>query len=351
MSRNIICTIGTSVKTNWIRLKKQDQNSSVDPSEVDAWLESVDPTIASAEINTLNRLGVDENDILIFLHSDTQDGRFCSDRLEHYYRNKVRKIESEELGKLGYGAELFTQGLKSLVQVTVKKVNEAHSSNRIPVFCATGGFKAETAYLSLMGALLEIEVYYIHELHQKLVNLPRLPLTWDAAFVEGHRDFFQWIDSEPRRTEEVETWLKSRPQLRTLVEESEDGFTYLSGAGDLLYRVAKEKLSMGPRAIWPASDPKSPEQKFEVSRIEHHRPAGWESIVNKLCRIDCVSLIRFDTQAYGPTRVKIIDENNGVLGFVYGQNKGEQLPLRIETTARNPEQTNLIYNHLLLHFK
>jgi hypothetical protein len=206
------------------------------------------------------------------------------------------------------------------------------------VFCATGGFKAEIAFLNLMGALLGIEVVYIHELHRELVRLPRLPLTWEARFVERHKDFFSWIDEEPRKSTEVESWLKGRPELRPLVEDAGDGYTYLSAAGDLLYKTANEWLSMGPRADWPAADPRSPAEKNHVSTVEHHRPPGWERFVERRCHIDCVTLVRYDKTARSGPRVQIIDEKAGVLGVRWGD-PGLELPLRVETTARGKAQT------------
>ncbi|SHF33437.1 hypothetical protein SAMN02745206_01781 [Desulfacinum infernum DSM 9756] len=94
-----------------------------------------------------------------------------------------------------------------------------------------------------MGALLGIEVVYLHELHRELVRLPRLPLTWDDGFVVQNKGFFQWIDEEHRKSVDVESWLKGRPELRSPVEDGEDGCTYLSPNlsdfffGCLLHRV------------------------------------------------------------------------------------------------------------------
>ncbi len=101
------------------------------------------------------------------------------------------------MSKLGYGAAAFTSGLKALVDVTLRLVRTARERGREPLLCATGGFKAEIAFLNLLGALLSVEVVYIHELHKELVRLPRLPLTWDANFVLRHEQFFRWIDEAP----------------------------------------------------------------------------------------------------------------------------------------------------------
>lgn len=261
--RHILSTVGTSLLTNrddrpWAGWYPRGDSPLPDPAQVDTWLSKADAAIAGAETNTLARLELSKADVLTLLHSDTPEGRFCTERLQTLYRGTVREVTLEKIGKLGYGADHFTAGLKALVDVTIRKVHEARAHGMTPLFCATGGFKAEIAFLNLMGALLGIEVVYIHELHRELVRLPRLPLAWDADFVARHEAFFRWIDEEPRKSAEVESWLKGRPELRPLVEDGDDGCTYLSAAGDLLYRVAKEQRSLGPRAVWPRADPRPP---------------------------------------------------------------------------------------------
>ena len=349
MSRQILCTVGTSLLTNrdgrpWGGWNPRGGAPLPAANEVDQWLRTADIAAASAETNTLSKLDIAETDTLVLFHSDTPEGRFCAERLQDFYESRLRETSLERIGKLGYGAAHFTSGLKALVDAAIRKVHRAREQGMLTVFCATGGFKAEIAFLNLMGALLEIEVVYIHELHRELVRLPRLPLTWDAEFVARHKDFFRWIDAEPRNSAEVESWLRSRPELRPLVEDGGDGNTYLSAAGNLLYKVAEERLSLGPRAVWPSPDPKPPQEKNRVSKVEHHRPTGWERFVERLCAIDCVASVRYDPQALG-ARVQVIDGAMGIIGVCFGD-PGKGLPLRVETTARDEAQTELVAGYL-----
>ena len=350
MPRQILCTVGTSLLTNqdgrpWAGWNPRNATPLPDAEVIDTWLQTADTTAASAETNTLSRLDLADTDLLVLLQSDTPEGRFCAERLKTFFDSRVHEVELEQIGRLGYGADRFTAGLKALVDIAIRRVHRAQERNVQTVFCATGGFKAEIAFLNLMGALLGIEVVYIHDLHRELVRLPRLPLTWNAEFVAQHRDFFQWIDEEPRKSAEVESWLKGRPELRPLVEDGEDGCTYLSAAGDLLYKVANERLAMGPRALWPRTDPRPPQEKNRVSQVEHHRPPGWERFVDRLCEIDCVTLVCYGAEAFSGPRVKIINAEKGILGVRYG-NPGQEMPLRVETTARGQAQTELVAGYL-----
>jgi putative CRISPR-associated protein (TIGR02619 family) len=349
MSRLLICTVGTSLLTNrdqrpWAGWQRQQPLPDADA--VDRWLSDADAVQASAETNTLHAVGLQESDRVLLLHSDTSEGRFCSQRLEVYLRPRCHAADSRPLTALGYHSPSFAQrGLKSLVCEAITAVAQAHRDGLQPVFCATGGFKAETAFLNLLGALLYVEVCYIHEHFREVVRLPRLPLTWDAEFVERHRDFFEWIDAEPRASVEVEGWLRGRPELRPLVEDGSDGNTYLNAAGDLLFRAARERLAHGPRAVWPEAVPRTPEEKNGLSGVEHHRPRGWERFVARLCAIDCVSRVSYDAAASSGPEVRILDASTGTLAVRCGR-PDTILPLRVETSAHGEAQTELVAEYL-----
>jgi putative CRISPR-associated protein (TIGR02619 family) len=348
MNRHILCTVGTSLLTNpdrpWAGWTCGQPLPS--PDQVLQWARSADPERASAEINSLHALELDDSDRLDLLHSATPEGRLCAEVLRKLYQPpRLRDARIHEIRALGYGAEVFTRGLKGLVDLAIRLIREAGREGREPILCATGGFKAEIALLNLLGALLGVEVVYIHEHHRSLVRLPRLPLRWDDDVVTQHEDFFRWIDAEPRRSTEVETWLKGSPHLRTLVEDDGEGYTFLSAAGDLLYKAAKQSRATEPRATWPEPDPRPPDEKNHLAAVEHHRPPGWERFVDRLCRIDCVSSVRYDRAARGGPRIGVLDPGSGAIALRFGP-AGNELPLRVETTARGQAQCELVAQYL-----
>ena len=350
MSRLLIVTVGTSLLTNrddrpWAGWNGRSGDPLPDAAAVETWLARTDPVQASAETNTLQAIGVQDSDRLLFLHSDTPEGRFCSERLQRFYADvmKCRDVAGRSLTALGYAHASFSQkGLKVLVQEAIKAVNQAREQALDPVFCATGGFKAEIAFLNLLGALLEVEVYYIHEQFREIVRLPRLPLKWNTEWVLSRQDFFEWIDEEPRSSATVENRLKADPELRPLIEDAGDGCSYLNAAGDLLFRVAKE---LGPRATWPPAVGMPPDEKNGLSNVNHHRPKGWQEFVDRLCRIDCVSRVSYDASAYGGEKVKILNRTQGDIAVRCGPTDNE-LPLRVETSARGDAQTELVKKYI-----
>jgi putative CRISPR-associated protein (TIGR02619 family) len=348
MPRLIICTVGTSLLSNrddrpWAGWTALGGQPLPDASGVLDWLRGADVSRASAETNTLRALGLSSDDELALLHSETPEGRFCAESLRGYYAEgrRCREVAIEEIGMLGYGAKQFSAGLKSLVSITIGKIVSANRRGFQPVLCATGGFKAEIAFLNLLGALLGVEVVYMHELHRQLVTLPRLPLTWDAGFVDQHERFFDWIDEEPRRSDEVNPWLAAAPGLRVLVEEH-DGHTFLSAAGDLLFRATRERT----RDETPPETDRLPADKNRLSELAHHRPSGWQAFVDRLCEDKSVTLVRCDTAAFSHDPVKVVDGARGILRVRFGPSDGA-LPLRVETTARNHRQSEVIRDRLL----
>lgn len=351
MSRQVICTVGTSLLTNedhrpWAGWRPRSQASLPELKEITHWLGSADLGRASAETNTLRALEISDADAITFIYSATREGRLCAEALASFYRKHCREVSLEGVHHLGYGATAFTIGLKALIDTTLRSVRRGCERGRSPLLCATGGFKAEIAFLNLLGALLGIEVVYLHELHSELVRLPRLPLMWDTDFVSRHEDFFTWIDEgEPRPSVEVESWLQAHPELRALVEDDGQGHTFLTAAGSLLFKAARDRRAPGPPPTWPAADPRLPEAKNMVSVTEHHRPKGWDRFVDRLCAISWVSCVRYDPAMHGGPRVRVLDGDRGVVGLRLGD-AGDELPLRIETTARGEAQSNLVADHL-----
>ncbi len=347
MARLWITTIGTSLLTNrddrpwtWNGLHTKH---FPDSSQVHQWMAQADAAKISAETNTWRAAGLDRADHVCLLHSDTPEGRYCANRLVHYLRHTVRCQEAtcESLTGLGYDATSAGQrGLKDLIHKAVGQVKEAWTRSQPlePAFCATGGFKSETAFLTLLGALLAIEVYYIHERYREIVCLPRLPLRWDTEWVLKRQQFFEWITEELRSDREVENRLKFDPELQPLVD-SEDGYTMLNAAGDLLAEAAQ--ISSGGPLPAISSTPDS--AKNGLSKVPHHRPAGWDHYVEQLKQIYCVNRVAYDGRVSGSSgiKVKVLDSAAGTIRINY---KG--LGLKVDTTAQGVDQTRFIADYI-----
>lgn len=337
MGRVLLTTIGTSLLTNrdtrpWAPWQRGQPLPAA--ATVTSWLETADPVAISAESHTLTRLNVGAIDTLVLLPSDTPEGRFCAEQLAAYYMPLVREVKQETLKALGY-AGFAEQGLRSLIDTVFKLYRNYRDRSEI-VFVATGGFKAEIAYLNLIGALLQVEVVYIHEQFRELVRLPRLPLTWDLSFIEAQAAFFAWIEAEPRHSSDVDSWLAREPALAPLVGVAEDGNSYLNAAGVMLHQMVLAQQPALPIEPPPASG-MDPDAKNKFSKVAHHRPPGWEKAVDNLCALDWVTAVGEETrERTGAQSTKVSGVGDVIARYSWG---GKFLTLRVSTTADNEAQT------------
>jgi putative CRISPR-associated protein (TIGR02619 family) len=350
----VIVTVGTSLLTNqdapgvavprpWPAWRHASSHAAATPALPDVsaaalaqYFARADKKIVSAETNTLLSMPLEEGDRLVWLHSETPEGEWCARRLHEHYMARGHHSELKPIAKLAYAhADFAEAGLKSFADVVLGVIKVCGAENA--KLCATGGFKAEIAFANLIGFLLGVPVYYIHERFREIVELPRVPLSVDVQVVERHRDFFEWIDAEPRAASEVAGRLHGRDEVRPfLLFDGEH--TMLSALGDLLLDAWKRRSA--PPARWPAPSPLLPDQKIRLQNTAHHRPKGYRAFVDWLAGFGCVSSISYDGAATGgaPT-TRFNGTVAGALDASFTFSDGQDnLGLRVGTTARDAHE-------------
>ncbi len=237
--RLIISTVGTSLISN----RSKEQSGSTRLEELLMHITVKGEVKASAETNALSRL-ISEGDQLLFLCSDTPDGNLSSEALTQFYQKKGFKSSFKVIRELNYLHDDFmSRGLKSLVNILIDEIQISRRKGLEPIISATGGFKAEIAYATLVGLVFHVPVYYIHEVFQDIICMPPAPIDWDLTLLAENEEFFQWINQEFRRTEKVNRRLKGLPdRIQLLLEEDADGYTTLSAAGRVYYAAYEEIL-------------------------------------------------------------------------------------------------------------
>jgi len=192
---------------------------------------------ASAETNSLMRL-LQPKDRIVFLHSETEEGKKAAEALRDFYRGRNYDAEARKIPSLKYDEKQFAmRGLRSFVTQLVQCIQENRKAQREVIINATGGFKAEFAYAFLVGLLFEVPVYYIHEKFSEIISLPALPVDWNFQIIDNYESFFDWIGRDLRPTQEVENRLKGLPEAVRLLLVEEEGYTMLSPAGEAFYRA------------------------------------------------------------------------------------------------------------------
>ena len=228
--RTILSTVGTSL------LKARDKTLP-DLVELLFFLNSTDPRKACAETNALSRL-LKDGDRLIFLHSETEEGKLCAQALSLHYERQGYETAFAVIPHLSYRETHFRlQGLRSLVGKLVECIRNERARGQEVLINATGGFKAEGAYATLVGLLFDVPVYYIHEVFQEIIKMPAIPIDWDYSLLAEHEEFFHFLRQDLRSRYELEKKLSTVPQkIRSLLEE-EENFVMLSPAGEAFFQA------------------------------------------------------------------------------------------------------------------
>jgi len=177
--QTIIMTVGTSL------LKNPDQDLSSkrpwvgqshigDRQQAINWMGEQKPEIISAETNTLWRLiDLDMQDEIILLHSETPDGQECAEVLQMFFAEKFGQtnITLRSLPGINYDYDQSQSALESMANILQELINNAQGDVTL---AATGGFKAQTMIMAMIGNMLGVPVCYIHEEFKGLIYLPYL---------------------------------------------------------------------------------------------------------------------------------------------------------------------------------
>ena len=241
--RTVLTTVGISLLLNAKRHHKLSPDESLGESQLANYLRHEEAEEVSAETNALHRLGVSGDDHIVFLHSETPESTRCATFLSRHYTDTVDSATTRPIPDLSYDQKEFKQrGLRSLVSTLAELIAEAEEAEREVIINATGGFKAEIAFATLVGLLFDVPVYYIHEQFRDIVEMPVLPISWNYSLLHDHRDFFEEIFLDGLSIEEANQWLKGRPsELRSLLGE-EDGNMKLSPAGKAVYTAYLDQV-------------------------------------------------------------------------------------------------------------
>ncbi|MEH1794043.1 putative CRISPR-associated protein [Nostoc sp.] len=368
MKNTLICTVGTSLFNNL----KYSEDSIKQLFESKNWNQLAlsllehknSDRICGAEINSITSI-CDKNLLavrirLIFLVSDTDDGKTTGNLLKLYYDNQKSNplhFESVEVrilkGLRDDDVKAFKQqGLKNLVREISNEVRK-FSPEAIAIN-ATGGYKAQISFAGMIGQALEIPVYYLFEKFSEVIELPPQPIALDLAFWLNNYLLFENLESEQIiEKSEIEENLESN-YLDSLIDEEADGektLVSLSAMGVLFnercrLQFAKQENSI--LSLIPQDDTKA--ERKPISLRQDHGIDILQAFSKKICRSPYVKKITnslpFNSRRTNPIRRTT---NDGVVEFVLTwTDKG--LGLCIQTTGRNKAETNTIALHLQKEF-
>ncbi len=251
--QTIIMTVGTSLRTNtdrdlpkdkkrtWINHQDRFENCRIfsDLQEPLEWMSSAEIEIISAETNTLWRIDPSPDDHILLLHSATESGQECAEILQAYFQQNwgQKQVELEALPEINYDLDEYGSPLDQMAKLLRQRIEKAQEISLVTL-AATGGFKAQTMVMGLVGNALGVPVCYIHEAYKTLVYLPYI----DTSGKPKSKSFSAQLPESGR----------SRSQV---------------------IQVQAEKQG-------------------------HHRPKSWKQVEKILQDLLWVDLVRFDKQAF-----------------------------------------------------
>lgn len=285
--KTIIMTVGTSLLTNpdrdltekrpWVGQKTiGDRTTAVE------WMNTTALELISAETNTIWRLDINPNDEILLLHSATPSGLECAEVLKEFLDKKLnqKKIYLHPLPGINYDADESEPALQRMSELLKQLIKTAKGEVTL---AATGGFKAQTMIMGLIGNALFVPVCYIHEEFKGLIYLPYISSSGQA---------------------------ENRPRLANL----------------------------------PASGvPRSEVIKVRSDNQEPNRPRIWKQVKKMLPEVLWIESVYYDKRAYSAPENSVKSarektEDGRYILWMRLVEKDNVMAIAIETTARTPEQ-------------
>jgi putative CRISPR-associated protein (TIGR02619 family) len=293
-------TVGTSLRTNSDReLPKEKKRPWVNHphrfedkrifSNIDeplTWMQTADMESISAETNTFWRLDPDSQDQLLLLHSATPSGQECAEVLQVYFQSQIGQkiVNIERIPDINYELDESGSALEQMANLLRQRIEQTKSSGLVTL-AATGGFKAQTMVMGLVGNALGVPVCYIHEAYKALVYLPYINTSGQPESRSNHYYGIQLPESGRSRSQVIQ--------------------------------VQAEKQG-------------------------HHRPKSWKKVEKILQDLPWVDLVRFDAQAFSAPKNGLkgaprdLDDGRKVLWLHLYEEKAS-IAVSIETTGHTPE--------------
>ncbi len=283
--KTFVCTCGTSIATKRkitldrfsdVPLSKWDDMENDINAVKDQVIEELrhinilqELNETSAEIKSLIKMHVQEDDSVIFIVSDTIEGKLCAeivaDLLVKHHFCKNGSVHIKEIAGLQAtdGKRFRQEGLKNLLNYLVSLEHQNI------IFNLTGGYKSVVPYIALMGMIFNKPVKYIHEDSSDVITLTNVPLVLDDALISRVEDKLYKIEKETAITiQEWQRGLDYHDHRFDCFIEKENGWVTLSGLGLLFWERFKRDFPQEiERDTRPASEK---ENKLLGKGTVHH---------------------------------------------------------------------------------
>jgi putative CRISPR-associated protein (TIGR02619 family) len=275
------------------------------------------------------------------LVSDTPAAAWVADVTRALLPNVLGRQATVELRQVPrLSPESMRSGLVEFIRVSARAIKDCRSRRLLPIINATPGFKAEAALLTLEGALLGAESFYLHEQMQSIVAVPAIPLRWGLE--ESDINLLRKIGGAVNRDRVRDLGIAQFPHLESFIAREGLGAEEiwgLSALGELLVE------SMG--GVEEEEPPERGAEHAEILIVERERPNMPEDaeqlaqqVGDQFRFVKKVQVFRFFRRRYRqgvlPPRDDDVNERVVRLRLHSNSSKGDRpqaLGVRLYTTA------------------
>lgn len=355
MRDTLISTVGTSLITNLKNseddgIKKYLETHNAQGLAVALLNFPPGDRICGAEINSIwsivSGVLIQDRKRLIFLVSDTDEGRFTGDVLSKYYKSSKNSARFEEVetrvveGLTANDVNRFrNEGLRNLVRRISEVVRKVGDSSRV-LINATGGYKAQISFAGMIGQSLGIPVCYMYEGFSEVIQLPPQPISLDLSFWLKYNDLFYDLEAGIEGP-----FVMPDEKFASLIDREEvDGeiLTTLSATGQLFHETFSHHFGQREKEILPlpSSIPVA-EKKIRYEDQNAGKHTGLAHFLEKVRTVPYVSEIYtfyFNPDLNIPTRFR--KSAKGAVDQVEGHFSGNGATTKfiVLTTAKAEEE-------------
>lgn len=283
--KTILCTTGTSIANGIPALYAYQKTSHAweeDPDDLSAAiverlrgfdLSTQEGRIrSSAELHSLERLGLDTEDRVVLLATDTAEGRIAAEALRRCLGEAfglageaVQIVRVEGL-QVRDGRQLRETGLPNLIEAALHWIEDPQCryGGEI-VLNPTGGFKGVVPFMTILGMLFALRTVYVFEFAEQLIQLPPLPISFNLHLYERALPALERLRKvgampETEFLDGIENYEANERDLFAGFIERDGDLVTLSTLGTVLLRVDDSgsrtlKISPEVKQLWETAKP------------------------------------------------------------------------------------------------
>lgn len=259
--KTVITTVGTSLFTNYLKRRQDIQNhyeniKNKTSADYDGYKDRIErikavvmdyKDVASAEIKSIQKLKDELQDEIkiTLLASDSVLSILAAEILSDYKFDNVcvnfDKDNDTINGLQVNNRKLYEEeGMPNLIK-RIEDICGGYYENI--VINITGGFKATIPYLTIMGQVNNIPLYYIFEETEELIKIPQSPIDISWGMFEKYADVFRDLEkgiekdwNQYKRQKNIEDNFK----VCVWENEENNGMAELNAVGRIFWNKYKQ---------------------------------------------------------------------------------------------------------------